>query len=116
MSQPPGWHRDHDVITGAVTVSTETAQELRLHGGTTRCFAHLRVETTANDRDPAVAGNKGWVHYRLVRDELDVEVAAHSVIQSSREHLHVAVTLNVKLDGEPHFQRHWMRTVPRLGV
>ena len=78
-----------------------------------RLYSAERLVLTASDADPAHASLASDVVYRWTGDGFDVDIRATGGIVSDAEAFDVRVRLDVRLDGEPFFEREWEERIPR---
>jgi len=109
---PPVWQIAEDVLAGTTTVT--------IHGGGGETLADGRhlyaAETlvlTASDRDPASASLDADVVYRWREVANAIEIRARSRQESTATDFTLSVDLEVDLDGERFFARHWDERIPR---
>lgn len=109
---PPVWRIAEDVLAGTITVTTSSGETSVLPDGT-ELYAAERLEMTAADADPAHAGMRTEVIYRLRQDGRAVAVQANGLMTSTESAFELAVELDVTLDGAPFHHREWAETIPR---
>ena len=68
---------------------------------------------TASDADPAHASLDADVVYRWRERDFETEIRARSTQTSDDQTFHLAVDLEVDLDGEPFFRRTWHESIER---
>jgi hypothetical protein len=100
------------VLAGTVTVTTFEGGETVLPDGTT-LYASESHAMTASDDDPATARMSSEVVYRLRQDGIDAEAVATAETTSTAAGFRLRGELQVRLDGEPFFDRAWDEDVPR---
>ena len=108
----PAWRITTDVIAGSVTVSVHEGGDEVLHDGR-RLYAAETMTMTAYETDPARASLDADVVYRWQEHDFATEIRARSTQTSDAETFHLAVELEVDLDGEPFFRREWREAIPR---
>jgi putative CocE/NonD family hydrolase len=109
---PAVWRITDDVIDGSVTVTTFEGGEA-ITGDGTRLYSSEGHAMTARDADPARAEMRSEIRYRLEQDGVVVDSDADAVTSSTAESFQMDVTLRVRLDGEPFFERTWSEAIPR---
>ena len=72
-----------------------------------------RIVLTASDADPAHASLESDVVYRWDVDGAAIDIRARGSITSDEGAFAVRVALDVRLDGEPFFEREWRESIPR---
>jgi hypothetical protein len=110
--EPPTWRVEQDVLTGTTTVTVKYATQFRPHGAALihREFAsHSQVDPGA----PAEASVRGWHECRVVRPNHVIQGRTDAMIQSTATHFHITLDLEVRVNGAPHFTRHWVESVKR---
>ena len=108
----PGWRIEEDVLAGTVTVTiVDGGASVAEDGARVYSAEHLRL--TASDADPAHARLAADVVYRWTVDGADIDIRANGIIASDAEAFDVEVELDVRLDGEPFFEREWRERIPR---
>ena len=109
------WLITEDVLRGTVAVTIAD-------GGTTigedgsSLYSAERLVLTASDADPARARLDTEVVYRWQVEGMDVDIGATGAIASDESSFDVRVRLEVRLDGEPFFDREWHEAIPRILV
>ncbi len=109
---PPVWRITEDVINGTVAVTIGEGGASLLEDGS-RVYSSERLVLTASDADPAHARLDSDVVYRWTGDGFDADIRASGTIASDEATFDVAVTLDVRLDGEAFFARRWSELIPR---
>jgi hypothetical protein len=49
----------------------------------------------------------------MIQPDGRTDLVGRMAIRSTVAHLHVDLQLNVSVDGEPFYSRHWLETIPR---
>jgi putative CocE/NonD family hydrolase len=109
---PPIWRVTEDVMAGSVTVTTFEGGEAITADGT-RLYSSEGHAMTARDADPARAEMRSEIRYRLEQDGVVVDSDADAVTSSTADAFQMQITLRVRLDGEPFFERSWSEVIPR---
>ncbi len=109
---PPVWHVTEDVIAGTVAVAIGDGGASILEDGS-RVYSAERLNLTASDADPAHARLASVVRYEWTGDGFDVDIRATGDIESDAGSFDVRVDLDVRLDGQPFFERSWRERIPR---
>jgi hypothetical protein len=110
--EPPVWQIVEDVIEGSVTVKVYGGDTTNLPHGT-RLTSSERIEMTAYHDDPAHARLFNECVYALREHGYDIRVRSTGTIRSSETDFHVDVQLEVRLNGNPFFQKAWLESIPR---
>ncbi len=110
--EPPVWRIEEDVIGGSVAVTIGEGGASILEDGS-RVYSSEHLVLTASDADPAHARLDTDVAYRWTADGFDVDIRATGAIVSDESAFDVRVNLDVRLDGEPFFERAWSERIPR---
>jgi hypothetical protein len=71
------------------------------------------MTAVASQRDPAHATVRGLSWLTLRRQDCTIDARVRGHIESTATDFHVAIQLNVTMDETPHFQKRWVRTIPR---
>lgn len=111
----PIWQIEEDVIKQTVTVKVVDGDTTVLPDGTTLLEAE-RIAMTAYHHDPAHAQLVNEVTYRLQEHGYDVDIHATGTIRTTATHFHIDIELQVKLNGNPFFQKSWLETIARQWV
>jgi putative CocE/NonD family hydrolase len=109
------WRIEEDVLAGTVGVTIADGGASRQEDGS-RLYSGERLVLTASDADPAHARLESDVVYRWTHDDFDVDIRARGEITSDAASFEVAVALDVRLDGDPFFERQWRERIPRTLV
>jgi hypothetical protein len=86
---------------------------LRLADGT-QIVEQLQMQSVASRRDPSDARAEGETRVRRTSRGSTTEVNALGILASTATAFDLAVELEVRLDGRPHFHRRWEASFPRL--
>ncbi|HEX6868773.1 MAG TPA: CocE/NonD family hydrolase, partial [Candidatus Limnocylindrales bacterium] len=108
----PVWRITNDVIAATTTVTVHDGGEDVLDDGR-RLYAAETLTMTASDADPAQARLDADVVYRWHDHAFETEIRARSTQTSDAEAFHLAVHLEVDVDGERFFARTWQESIPR---
>ena len=109
---PPTWRIDEDVIAGTTTVHIHDGGWDTLADGR-RLYAAETIRLTARDADPARAELEADVAYRWRERTFETEIRARSRQSSTVDAFDLSVDLEVDVDGERFFERHWDERIPR---
>jgi hypothetical protein len=112
---PPEWRIEQDVIRGTTTVTIFGGGAATMEDGS-RLYSSERLVLTASDPDPAAASLRSDVVYDYEVDGHAIAIRANGDITSDAGTFDVRVALDVRLDGEPFFEREWREAIPRTLV
>ena len=108
----PEWRIEEDVLRGTVAVTIFDGGGSTQEDGS-RLYSSERLVLTASDADPAHARLESDVVYRWSGFGAEADISARGLIASDEGAFDVTVTLDVRLDGEPFFNRAWSERIPR---
>ena len=100
------------MLAGTVTVAIDDGGASVAEDGA-RVYSAEHLRLTASDADPAHTRLAADVVYRWTVDGADIDIRARGSIASDIEAFDVEVELDVRLDGEPFFEREWRERIPR---
>lgn len=109
---PPIWRIDEDVLAGTTTVTIHGGGGWDLADGR-HLYAAETLVLTASDDHPATASMDADVLYRWHEVANRIEIRARFVQTSTATDFDLSVDLEVDLDGERFFERHWGERIPR---
>jgi len=107
------WQIVEDVIKDSVTVKIYDGDTTILPDGT-RLFEAEKIDLTAYHHDPAHAQLVNEVDYQLNEHGYQTDIHASGSIRATATDFHIDVELQVKLNGQPFFQKAWLESVPRM--
>jgi hypothetical protein len=110
---PPVWDVTTDLLTGRVRVQIGGSGESRVNP-TTVVHRAYSVAATVDPADPASASARGEYSRKIVRPNSTVEGVSDVLVQASREHFHVSVDLELRVNGRVRHTRSWIKTIPRV--
>jgi hypothetical protein len=108
----PEWRIEDDVLRGTTAVTMFDGGASAQDDGS-RLYSSERLVLTASDADPGHARLDSDVVYRWTVDGCDIDIRAQGEIASDEGAFDVRVRLDVRLDGEPFFEREWREAIPR---
>ena len=108
----PEWRIEEDVLRGRVAVTIFDGGGSTQEDGTS-LYSSERLVLTASDADPAHATLESDVIYRWSGFGAEADIRARGTIASDESSFDVRVALDVRLDGEPFFEREWRERIPR---
>jgi putative CocE/NonD family hydrolase len=109
----PPWQVSWDVLAHRVGVSIELQNRSRPTAGV-EVVNESRMRSSVSLRNPADVGITGYQRHRRISPDLDVDIQARMHMRSTVDAFHLTVELDVALDGLPHFNRRWVKSVPRV--
>jgi uncharacterized protein len=109
----PKWEVVEDVIAQTVTVKIYEGSVTTVPDGSSM-FASERIELTAHHTDPLQARLYNTVTYRYVVQGYEIEIISTGTTRTTRDHFHIDVQLQVKLNGGDFFAKSWLESVPRV--
>ncbi len=112
-TETPPWRVTWDVMANRVQVEIETTARQQLTPGL-ETDQHNRMRSSLSLLDPAAVGITGDQRWRRIMPDMTIEAWARMQMRSTADAFHLVVELDVKVDGVPHFQRRWLKSVPRL--
>jgi putative CocE/NonD family hydrolase len=113
ITEGPIWEVRDDVMRGIRTVRIEYGRTLRLPDGT-EIVEQQRMQSMASRDDPGDARAEGEVRVRRTSRGSTTEATALGILTSTAIAFNLAVHLEVRLEGRPHFHRRWEASFPRL--
>jgi putative CocE/NonD family hydrolase len=102
----------YDIARRTMMARREAADTLRRADGT-EVSSENRMEIEVSTTDPAGAVVSGWDRKRLQRPGFDVDCVATADLRGDASALGLRLTLEVTVNGAPHWSREWRRTIPR---
>lgn len=106
------WAVSEDVLAGNVTVSTHDGGETVLEDGA-RLYTAESHEMRASDAEPARASMTSSIRYILERDDHRIEIDVDGRTVSDTNTFALDISLRVRLDDGPFFERRTERSIPR---
>jgi len=79
-------------------------------------FEAEKIDLTAYHHDPMHAQLVNEVDYQLNERSCHTDIHASGSIRATATDFHIDVELQVKLNGQPFFQKAWRESVPRMLV
>ena len=101
-----------DAVTGAVTVETSAEQSARL-SDTYRYRSTRHERITANDATPAIASCESTISHHMELPGQHIGASASSLVTSTADAFHLAIDLEVTMNGRRHFARSVRRSYAR---
>jgi putative CocE/NonD family hydrolase len=109
---PPSWVVTEDQLTGRKSVSIRARYRTRPAEGT----LVERVDSGRADADPGRPGAAAvTAHHltRITRGGTSVEATAQTVLSSTEDAFHLAMDVEVTLNGRSRYRKAWVESVPR---
>jgi putative CocE/NonD family hydrolase len=108
----PPWQVTWDVLAQRVGVCIDQRATSRLTtGAQLENESHMRAYVSV--RDPADVGISGFQRKRRFTADQELDIQARMQLHSTVDAFHLAVDLEIRLDGVLHFNRRWLKSVPR---
>jgi hypothetical protein len=101
-----------DVLGQRAGVTIETGGRGRLND-TIETENSSKMRAYVSLRDPSDVGITGHQRLRRITRDMDVDVRARMHVRSTVDAFHLTVELDVRVDGLPHFNRRWVKSVTR---
>ena len=73
----------------------------------------LRLEVWADNRYPAHTTASGQHLRTITRSDGTINIDTSANVRSTQDAIHVAIDLNVRLNGLPHHQHRWVESFKR---
>lgn len=109
---PPTWQTTMDMLSGRVAVTIINEGENRLNEHTVM-QRKLSVRCEVDPRNPADASAYGQTMLAIVRSNQKIRGTSDVVVQASKTHFHVTISLEVRVNDAPYFSRRWVETIRR---
>jgi putative CocE/NonD family hydrolase len=109
----PPWRVVWDVLNNRAGIEIEMEGRSRPHPHV-ELTSETHMRTSVSLIDPADTGATGICRVRRITPDMDIDVTGRMNIRSTVEAFHLIVELNVLVDGQPHFNRRWTKTSPRI--
>jgi putative CocE/NonD family hydrolase len=111
-SERPKWQVSRDHMNNTMAVYMRTGGRTRL-SDSAEIEQQREVTATVSERDPAQATVRGLSRTTLYWPNRVIDTQARGQIESTMSHFHVTIQLHITMDGIPHFNKRWVRTIPR---
>jgi putative CocE/NonD family hydrolase len=108
----PPWQVTWDLLANRIGVRVDQRSRVRLNAGA-EIENESRMRGYVSVRDPADVGISGYQRKRRLTPDMEVDVQARMQLRSTVDAFHLTVDLEVNLDGLRHFNRRWVKSVPR---
>jgi len=116
QGEQPSWQVSNDIVRGLTTVTLYNGYSMQLPDDSYSLTSNSYVEIAASDERPDQSYIKGHAKYAILQHREQVDVVSHATINSTTSDFNVDIELQVEIDHEPFFQRHWNETIPRLFI
>jgi hypothetical protein len=71
------------------------------------------IKYRISDADPAQASVEGIMDYTATEGEREIRIRAKTVTSSDEQEFRHSVSVEIAINGEPHFNKEWASSVPR---
>ena len=112
QEERPTWRVTRDHMAGTAEVFMRTAHRARV-GDDVAFSRGSDMTAIASERDPAHATVRGLSWVTLHWPDRTIDTRARGQIESSAGAFHVTIQLDITMDGLPHFNKRWVRSIPR---
>jgi predicted acyl esterase len=112
-TDPPRWEVSSDLVTGRSQVRIAGGYDSRINATTVRRRTYSFV-ADCDPRDPASASARGRYSSCLSRPNAEIQGSSEIVVRATAHEFHVAVDLELRLNGGLHAARRWTRSIPRV--
>jgi len=112
-SQQPERTITYGISRRTMTARRTLAETVRHPDGVTHVTSEHQTEMTVSALDPADTRARGWDRKTLRRPGLEVESTAVADLSSTASDFQLELTLEVTLNGSPHWHDRWTRSIPR---
>jgi putative CocE/NonD family hydrolase len=103
----------YDITRRAMIARREQKETIQHPDGATVITSEGHTEMHVSATNPAEALATGWDQKTFRRPGLEVESTATAELKSTAAEFHLDLALNVTLNGAPHWNNRWTRTIPR---
>ena len=112
LAGPPTWVVVHDLINQSVKMTMKFEEVIVLEGGT-RLTNSFNGEARTSLVNPADASVQTSLTADLINPTLRTRSHAQTTIRATEDAFHTNISLELDVNGRPHFQRRWADTSPR---
>ena len=106
------WEITHDVMRDRTGLRLHLVNESKPSADMTLKL-ESRLEVWADNRNPADTTAIGQHFRTITRSDGTINIDTSANVRSTEGAIHVAIDLNVRLNGLPHHQRRWVETFKR---
>ena len=107
------WEITHDVLRDRTGLRLHLVNEVKASRRHDRASTESRLEVWADNRHPAKTTAIGQHFRTITRADGTINIDTSANVRSTEDHIHVALDLDVRLNGLPHHQRRWVETFRR---
>ncbi len=111
-AHPPVWQVVYDVLTGRVSTLIDLKSSSRVNGNTV-LERRSKSSFEVDPENPAQASAWGRHIKRIIRPNHEMEAKSVITVQATRNHFHINIDLEVKINQASTFSKRWMESVPR---
>ena len=111
----PTWQVTYDLLTGRAAVDIGHRASWRLHSGTV-IEKESRSTFEVDPGDPAHASGRGRHTYQIGRSGHVTKASSEVAVQGTATHFHITIDLEVRVNDALHAVKHWVETMPRVGL
>lgn len=106
------WEITHDVMRDRTGLKLYRLDEVKASADMT-VRTESRLEVWADNRNPAATTAIGQHFRTITRADGTINIDTSANVRSTKDAIHVALDLDVRLNGLPHHQRRWVETFKR---
>ena len=106
------WEITHDVLRDRTGLKLHLVNEVKASADMT-VKTESRLEVWADNRHPAHTTALGQHFRTITRTDGTINIDTAASVRSTEDAIHVAIDLDVRLNGLPHHQRRWVETFKR---
>jgi hypothetical protein len=113
LSEPQIFSTTRDHVAGTTSVRVGTSGRSRVNS---QVALQRSADATATvwENDPAQATIRGVNQVTLEWPDRVIDTVARAQIESNATTLNITIQLTITMDGRPHHQRSWTKSIPRL--
>lgn len=112
-AHPPVWEVRRDVLTGRVTTAIDLKSTSRVNGNTV-IQRRSKSSFEVDPQNPAQANAWGRHIKKIIRPNHEMEACSVITVQATKNHFHINIDLEVKINQATTFTKRWMESVPRV--
>jgi hypothetical protein len=107
------WKIIRDLYRETVEIHANTKKVIRPRKGVSVCYNERTIDCIASSIRPGDVSVKGVDIKRIETPNMVVEAKSMALTKSTESTFHLAINLDVTLNGMLHFSKKWMKSVPR---
>jgi putative CocE/NonD family hydrolase len=107
------WEIRHDVLRDRVGLRMHTSTMSHPNDATSITL-DSDLDVWASNRDPSNVSAMGKHHRHIARTDGTIDVDTTTSLRSTVTDFHVAIDLEIRMNGQMHHQRRWVETFPRV--